>query len=164
MDNRISPASGPLTGVRVVELAGIGPVPFCGMLLADMGADVVRIDRADRVKGGDPADPPLSLFDRGRRSIAIDLKQTEGVDAALRIIEQSNVLIEGFRPGVTERLGLGPEVCLARNPGIVYGRMTGWGQEGPYANCAGHDINYIALAGALDAIGRQGDRPFPRSI
>jgi alpha-methylacyl-CoA racemase len=154
-------ASGPLAGIKVLELAGIGPGPFCGMMLADMGADVVRIDRADRVKGGDPAKPPKDVLARGRRSVAVDLKQAEGVETVLKLVEQADVLIEGFRPGVTERLGLGPDVCAERNPKLVYGRMTGWGQEGPMAHAAGHDINYIALAGALEPIGRKGQRPLP---
>ncbi len=152
---------GPLSGVTVLELAGIGPGPFCCMMLADMGADVIRIDRADKVRGGDPGKPPPDVLARGRRSIAVDLKQAEGVETVLRLVEKADVLVEGFRPGVTERLGLGPEVCAERNPGLVYGRMTGWGQEGPMAQAAGHDINYIALAGALDPIGRAGQAPTP---
>ena len=154
-------ATGPLAGVKVLELAGIGPGPFCGMMLADMGAEVVRVDRAASARGGDPAKPPLDILGRGRRSIAIDLKQPAGVETLLKLVEQSDVLIEGFRPGVTERLGLGPDVCVQRNPRLVYGRMTGWGQEGPMAHAAGHDINYIALAGALDPIGRLGQPPTP---
>jgi alpha-methylacyl-CoA racemase len=130
-------------------------------MLSDMGADVVRIDRADKVRGGDPASPPPDVLARGRRSVAVDLKQPDGVETVLKLVEQSDVLFEGFRPGVMERLGLGPDVCLERNPKIVYGRMTGWGQEGPYSQMAGHDINYIALTGALDAIGRQGQNPTP---
>ncbi len=153
--------SGPLDGVKVIELAGIGPGPFCAMMLADMGADVVRIDRAGNVSGGDPATPPADLLNRGRRSVGVDLKNPDGVETVLRLVESADALIEGFRPGVTERLGLGPDVCLARNPGLVYGRMTGWGQDGPYANAAGHDINYIALAGALHPIGRAGEAPVP---
>lgn len=153
--------NGPLAGVKVLEVAGIGPGPFAGMMLADLGADVVRIDRADRVRGGDPERPPRDVLARGRRSVAVDLKQAEGVEVVLRLVEQADVLIEGFRPGVMERLGLGPEVCLARNPRLVFGRMTGWGQEGPMAQAAGHDINYIALAGALEPIGRAGDKPTP---
>ncbi|MHA7840131.1 MAG: CoA transferase, partial [bacterium] len=117
---------GPLAGVKVLEVAGIGPGPFAGMMLADLGADVVRIDRADRVRGGDPERPPRDVLARGRRSVAVDLKQSEGIEVVLRLVEQSDVLIEGFRPGVMERLGLGPEVCLARNPRLVFGRMTGW--------------------------------------
>ncbi len=154
-------ATGPLVGVKVLELAGIGPGPLCGMMLADMGADVVRVDRAGSARGGDPAKPPPDVLGRGRRSIAIDLKQPDGVETLLRLVEQADVLFEGFRPGVTERLGLGPDVCAQRNPRLVYGRMTGWGQEGPMAQAAGHDINYIALAGALDSFGRLGQPPTP---
>jgi alpha-methylacyl-CoA racemase len=153
--------SGPLEGVRVVEIAGIGPGPFAAMMLADMGADVVRVDRAQKVSGGDPASPPIDLLGRGRRSVGVDLKHPEGAGVVLRLVEHADVLIEGFRPGVMERLGIGPEECMARNPRLVYGRMTGWGQEGPYADAAGHDINYIALAGALDPVGRAGERPVP---
>ncbi len=154
-------AKGPLAGIKVLEVAGIGPGPFCGMMLADMGAEVIRIDRADRVRGGDPAQPPADILARGRRSIGVDLKQAAGVDVVLRLVDQADVLIEGFRPGVMERLGLGPDVCLERNPRLIYGRMTGWGQEGPLAHAAGHDINYIALAGALEPIGRKGEKPTP---
>jgi alpha-methylacyl-CoA racemase len=153
--------SGPLEGVRVIEIAGIGPGPFAAMMLADMGADVVRVDRAQKVSGGDPASPPIDLLGRGRRSVGVDLKHPEGAGVVLKMAEQADVLIEGFRPGVMERLGIGPEECMARNPRLVYGRMTGWGQEGPYADAAGHDINYIALAGALDPVGRAGERPVP---
>jgi alpha-methylacyl-CoA racemase len=153
--------SGPLQGIKVLELAGIGPGPFAAMLLADMGAEVLRIDRASAVRGGDPENPPADVLNRGRRSIGVDLKHPEGVETVLDLVEQADVLIEGFRPGVMERMGLGPDVCLARNPRLVFGRMTGWGQEGPYAQAAGHDINYIALAGALDAIGRAGQPPLP---
>ncbi len=152
---------GPLDGIKVIEIAGIGPGPFCAMMLADMGAEVVRVDRADRIRGGDPESPPADVLLRGRRSIALDLKRTEAVETLLRMIEQSDALLEGFRPGVMERLGLGPDVCMARNPRLIYGRMTGWGQEGPLEHAAGHDINYIALAGALDAIGRRGQPPTP---
>ncbi len=152
---------GPLAGTKVIEIAGIGPGPFCAMMLADMGADVVRVDRAQNVTGGDPASPPADVLMRGRRSIGVDLKHPDGVEAILSLIESADALIEGFRPGVMERLGLGPEAALARNPRLVFGRMTGWGQEGPYAPTAGHDINYIALAGALDAIGRKGGPPVP---
>ncbi|HIF93757.1 MAG: CaiB/BaiF CoA-transferase family protein [Myxococcales bacterium] len=154
-------ASGPLAGIKVLEVAGIGPGPFCGMMLSDMGADVIRIDRADRVRGGDPAKPPADILARGRRSLAIDLKQADGVEVVLRLVEQADVIIEGFRPGVMERLGLGPDVCLERNPRLVFGRMTGWGQDGPMAHAAGHDINYIALAGALEPLGRKGEKPTP---
>ena len=152
---------GPLAGIKIIELAGIGPGPFCAMMLADMGADVIRIDRYQNAMGGDPAAPPADVLNRGRRSIAVDLKNPDGVETVLALIESADALIEGFRPGVMERLGLGPDVALARNPKLVYGRMTGWGQEGPYAPTAGHDINYIALAGALDPIGRRGEGPVP---
>ena len=152
---------GALDGVRVIELAGIGPGPFCGMMLADMGADVVRIDRAGAVHGGDPANPPANVNARGRRSIGVDLKSDEGRDLVLRMVADADVVFEGFRPGVAERLGIGPEDCMARNPAIVYGRMTGWGQDGPYAQTAGHDINYIALAGALAHMGRDDTGPVP---
>ena len=138
---------GPLQGVTVIELAGIGPGPFCAMMLADMGADVIRIDRAGSVSGGDPSQPPKDTLTRNRRSIGIDLKNPDGVESVLKMVERADAIMEGFRPGVTERMGLGPDDCLARNPKIVYGRMTGWGQDGPYAQAAGHDINYIALAG-----------------
>ena len=152
---------GPLQGITIIELAGIGPGPFCGMMLSDMGADVIRIDRSSAVRGGDPAKPPPDVLGRGRRSLAVDLKNPAGVETVLSLIEQADGLIEGFRPGVTERLGLGPETCLERNPKLVYGRMTGWGQDGPYATAAGHDINYISLAGALEPIGRAGEAPVP---
>jgi alpha-methylacyl-CoA racemase len=157
----VRPPSGPLTGLRVVELSGIGPAPFCAMVLADFGAEVIRVDRASAVRGGDPAVPPPHAYNRGRRSIAVDLKHPEGVATVLRMVDGADALIEGFRPGVTERLGVGPDVCLARNPRLVYGRMTGWGQDGPNAPMAGHDINYIALAGALHPIGRRGQGPVP---
>jgi alpha-methylacyl-CoA racemase len=152
---------GPLHGVKVIEVAGIGPGPFCAMMLSDMGAEVLRIDRAQNVRGADPTKPSLDLLNRGRRNVAVDLKQRQGVELVLRLIEKSDALIEGFRPGVMERLGIGPDACLAINPRLVYGRMTGWGQEGPMAQAAGHDINYIALAGALDPIGRRGEAPVP---
>ena len=148
---------GPLAGLRVIELAGIGPGPFCGMMLSDMGAEVIRVDRI----GGGGRDRPKDVLARGRRSIALDLKDPRGVEAVLKLVESADALFEGFRPGVTERLGLGPEDCMARNPKLVYGRMTGWGQEGPMAQAAGHDINYIGLAGALHGIGRIGERPVP---
>jgi len=153
--------AGPLSGVRVIEIAGIGPGPFAAMLLADLGAEVLRIDRAQNVHGGDPAHPPFDVLARSRRSIGVDLKRPEGVETVLRLVEKADALTEGFRPGVMERLGLGPDACLARNPRLVYGRMTGWGQDGPLAQAAGHDINYIALAGALHGIGRAGERPVP---
>jgi alpha-methylacyl-CoA racemase len=148
-------AQGPLKGVKVVEFAGIGPGPFCGMLLSDLGADVVRIDR----KGPGRASP-ADITARGRRSIALDLKKPEAVETCLRLMDEAEIIFEGFRPGVMERLGLGPEVALKRNPKLVYGRMTGWGQTGPLAQAAGHDINYIAISGALHAIGL-GDKPVP---
>src|SRR5262249_41479610 len=152
---------GPLQGVKIVELAGIGPGPFAGMLLSDMGADIVRIDRANQVNPGLFERPNLEPLFRGRRSIGVDLKNPDGVEAVLRLVEQADALIEGYRPGVTERLGLGPDVCLARNPKLVYGRMTGWGQDGPMAQASGHDINYIALAGALAHFGRSDSNPTP---
>ena len=151
---------GPLQGIRVIELQGIGPGPFCGMMLSDMGAEVIRIDRAGNVSGIDSDNPPIDVLARGRSSIGVDLKNPEGVEVVLRLIETADALIEGFRPGVMERLGLGPEECLARNPRLVFGRMTGWVQEGPYAMAAGHDINYIALTGALYAIVGK-DKPVP---
>jgi len=145
---------GPLNGIRIIEFAGIGPGPLCGTFLGDMGADLIRIDRA----GGAGAPGAGS---RNRRSIALNLKDPHAVDVALRLVEQADGLFEPFRPGVMERLGLGPETCLARNPKLVYGRMTGWGQDGPLAQAAGHDINYIALTGALHAIGERGGGPIP---
>src|SRR5215212_6184983 len=153
--------TGPLTGYRIIEVAGIGPGPFCAMLLADMGADVIRVDRAQNVRGAAPADPPKDVSLRNRRSVAIDLKHPDGVATVLDLVAEADAIIEGFRPGVMERLGLGPDVCLGRNPKLVYGRMTGWGQDGPYAHTAGHDINYIALSGALDPVGRRGGPPTP---
>ncbi|MDA8366062.1 MAG: CaiB/BaiF CoA-transferase family protein [Actinomycetota bacterium] len=153
--------SGPLEGIRIVELAGLGPAPFAGMMLADAGADVVRIDRYDRATYPPRTEPHVDLLNRGRRSVAVDLKNPEGAEVVLRLASGADGLMEGFRPGVAERLGLGPDVCLARNPRLVYGRMTGWGQDGPMASAAGHDIDYIALAGALEPIGRAGDRPVP---
>jgi alpha-methylacyl-CoA racemase len=155
---------GPLEGIRIVELAGIGPGPFCAMLLSDMGAEVVRVDRAALVgqdTDRDGNDARFNLLSRGRRNIAVDLKNPAAVDAALRLIERADALLEGFRPGVMERLGLGPDLCLARNPKLVYGRMTGWGQDGPIARTAGHDINYIALSGVLHSIGEAGGPPVP---
>lgn len=152
---------GPLQGLKIIEVAGIGPGPFAAMMLSDMGADVIRVDRSVNAMGGDPAAPPADIFNRGRRSIALDLKSPEGVAVLLDLVEQADALIEGFRPGVAERLGFGPEVCAERNPKLVFGRMTGWGQEGPYAPTAGHDINYIALAGVLAHLGRAGEKPTP---
>ncbi len=154
-------SSGPLAGLRILEIAGIGPGPFCAMLLSDMGAEVLRVDRAQSVTGADPANPPREVLNRGRRSVGLDLKHPDGLATLLDLVERADGLIEGFRPGVAERLGFGPEVCAERNARLVYGRMTGWGQEGPYAQMAGHDINYISLAGALYHFGRQGERPVP---
>ena len=147
---------GPLTGFRVIELAGIGPGPFCGMMLSDMGAEVVRVDRI-------VANPrqPRDVMQRNRKSIAVDLKRPEGTDVVLKLCKSADAIFEGFRPGVAERLGVGPEDCFAHNEKIVYGRMTGWGQDGPLARAAGHDINYIGLAGALHAIGEPGGKPVP---
>jgi alpha-methylacyl-CoA racemase len=157
---------GPLHGVRVVEVASIGPGPFTAMLLADMGAEVVRVDRVPSPDGPPDAsptapDPSVDVLNRGRRSVAVDLKHPDGVSTVLRLVEQADVLLEGFRPGVMERLGLGPGPCLDRNPRLVYGRMTGWGQDGPLASAPGHDINFIAVAGALRGIARPGERPVP---
>ncbi len=149
---------GPLSGVKIVEIAGIGPGPFAAMMLSDMGADVLRVDRAQQV-GTDFSAINKEVLNRGRRSIGVDLKQPEGVETVMRLVEQADALVEGFRPGVAERLGIGPDACLARNPKLVFGRMTGWGQEGPSAQAAGHDINYIALAGALAHLGRAGGKP-----
>ena len=149
--------TGPLSGTKVIEIAGIGPGPFCAMMLADMGAEVVRIDRRSSAGEGSKFD----VLNRGRRSLALDLKKQAAVTAILRMVRLADALIEGFRPGVMERLGLGPELCLERNPRLVYGRMTGWGQEGPLAQAAGHDINYISLTGALHAIGPNGGGPVP---
>jgi alpha-methylacyl-CoA racemase len=148
--------TGPLSGVRVVELAGIGPGPYAAMLLADMGAEVVRVQRPGQ---GPDAAAPVTM--RGRRSVVLDLKQPSGVEALLALLDRADVLIEPFRPGVAERLGVGPDVCLARNPRLVYGRMTGWGQDGPWAHTAGHDIGYIAVTGALHGIGRVDGPPQP---
>ena len=155
---------GPLAGVRVVELAGIGPGPFAAMLLADLGADVIRVDR--------PQGPGLALapaerdiMGRGRPSVAIDLKAEGGIELVLDLVEKADILLEGYRPGVTERLGLGPDVCLERNPALVYGRMTGWGQDGPLAHSAGHDLNYISVAGGLEGLGRADTGPaFPQNL
>ena len=149
---------GPLNGVKIIEVGGIGPGPFCGMMLSDMGAEIVRVER----KGGLAlSDPKYDLLTRNRKSISINLRTPEGVQTLLRMLEQVDALQEGFRPGVMEKLGMGPDVCLKRNPRLVYGRMTGWGQEGPLARAAGHDINYIALSGALHTIGRIGQKPVP---
>lgn len=152
---------GPLHGYRVIEIAGIGPGPFAAMMLADMGAEVIRVERTQAVRGPAPDTPGFDALQRGRRNIAVDLKHPDGVATLLRLVESADALIEGFRPGVMERLGVGPDVCLGRNPRLVYGRMTGWGQSGMYAQAAGHDINYIALAGALAHYGRAGEAPVP---
>lgn len=147
---------GPLSGTKIIELAGIGPGPFCGMLLADMGAEVIRVDRA-----GSAPRRAVDVLTRGRKSIAVDLKSDAGKESVLKLCESADAIFEGFRPGVTERLGLGPNDCMARNEKLVYGRMTGWGQEGPMAQAAGHDINYISLVGALHGIGEKGGKPVP---
>lgn len=153
--------SGPLAGMKVIEMPAIGPVPFCGMLLADLGADVLRIDRTGPADLGLPVEPKFELLGRGKRSLALDLKQPQAIALVLKLCEKADVILEGFRPGVMERLGLGPDVCLGRNPKLVYGRMTGWGQEGPMAQAAGHDINYIALTGVLASIGTRDTGPIP---
>ncbi|KQP45485.1 CaiB/BaiF CoA-transferase family protein [Pseudorhodoferax sp. Leaf274] len=155
--------AGPLKGVTVIELAGIGPGPFAGMMLADMGADVIRVDRPPAGDGGALGALMRNdgVVDRGRRSIALDMKDPRAVEIVLRLVERADVLIEGFRPGVTEKLGLGPEACRARNPRLVYGRITGWGQTGPLAQAAGHDLNYIAISGALHAMGKRDQPPTP---
>jgi len=153
---------GPLKGIKVVEFAALGPAPMGAMLLADLGAEVLRIERKTTVNGrptADLFDPKIDILNRSRRVVALDMKKPEAIETALRLIEQADVLIEGFRPGVMERLGVGPEVCLARNPRLVYGRMTGWGQTGTLAHAAGHDINYLSLSGALHAIGEKGGKP-----
>ena len=152
---------GVLQGLRVVEIASIGPVPMCGMLLADQGADVVRIDRLQASGLGLPVEPKFDVHGRGRRSVALNLKAPAGRDTALRLVDRADVLIEGLRPGVMERLGLGPESTAARNAGLVYGRMTGFGQQGPLADAVGHDLNYTALSGVLSAIGPAGGAPLP---
>ncbi|HEX4881225.1 MAG TPA: CaiB/BaiF CoA-transferase family protein [Porticoccaceae bacterium] len=150
---------GPLTGFKVVEMAGIGPAPMCAMMLSDMGAEVIRVDRLQDAGLGIAMQPEFSFLTRGRPSIAMDLKNPEAIAALLDLIAGADVVLEGFRPGVMERLGLGPDTCLGRNPRLVYARVTGWGQQGPLANSAGHDLNYIALSGALHAIGRSNDTP-----
>jgi len=149
---------GPLNGIKILEVGGIGPGPFCGMMLSDMGAEIVRVER----KGGlSLSDPKYDLLTRNRKSISINLRNPQGVETLLKMIEQVDALQEGFRPGVMEKLGVGPDICLKRNPRLVYGRMTGWGQEGPLSHAAGHDINYIALSGALHTIGRKDQNPVP---
>jgi alpha-methylacyl-CoA racemase len=152
---------GPLHGVTIIEMAGIGPGPFCAMLLADMGAEIIRIDRIGGSDLGVPSSKATDFIGRNRRSIALDLKQPQAIEIVLKLIERADAVIEGFRPKVMERLGLGPDVCLKRNPRLVYGRMTGFGQEGPLSQAAGHDINYIALTGALASIGEAGRKPVP---
>ncbi|MFT7403584.1 CaiB/BaiF CoA transferase family protein [Zhongshania sp.] len=149
---------GPLTGIRIIEIEGLGPAPFAGMMFADMGAEVISISRKSAA-----ADAPVAnvISERGKKSVALNLKDPRGVEALLKLCESADALIEGFRPGVAERLGIGPDDCAARNPKLVYGRMTGWGQTGPMASAAGHDINYISLSGALHAMGRDGDKPVP---
>jgi alpha-methylacyl-CoA racemase len=154
-------SAGPLAGQRIIEIAGIGPGPFAAMLLADMGAEVIRVERAAAARGRAPAAPHVDVTLRGRRNLAVDLKHPDGVGVLLELVERADALIEGFRPGVMERLGAGPDDCLARNPRLVYGRMTGWGQDGPWAGAAGHDINYISLAGALAHFRRAGQPPTP---
>ena len=152
---------GVLSGLKIVELAGIGPAPLCATLLADLGAEVLRVERLEPSGLGVPTPSRHKLLHRSRHAVAIDLKHKDGTALALRLIDQADALIEGFRPGVMERLGLGPEPCLARNPRLVYGRMTGWGQTGPLAPTAGHDLDYIAIAGVLHSIGRAGQKPTP---
>ncbi|HYK29103.1 MAG TPA: CaiB/BaiF CoA-transferase family protein [Streptosporangiaceae bacterium] len=150
---------GPLTGVRVVEIASLAPAPFGCMILADLGADVLRVDRAER--SGPQARQPNDPLSRGRRSIGLNLKDPAAIELLLKLVDQSDVLVEGFRPGVAERLGFGPDICAQRNPGLIFARMTGWGQDGPLAPTAGHDINYIAISGALSPVGRAGESPVP---
>ncbi|MFF1737624.1 CaiB/BaiF CoA transferase family protein [Streptomyces sp. NPDC058247] len=154
-----SKTKGPLAGIRIVELGGVGPVPFCSMLLSDLGADIIRIDRPPGYDGGAPVDPRFNLLNRGRRSAALDLKNKEAVGAVLKLVRDADALIEGFRPGVAEKLGLGPDDCLAVNQALVYGRMTGWGQDGPLAQAPGHDVNYVSLTGVLHSIGTAGGPP-----
>jgi alpha-methylacyl-CoA racemase len=156
-----SPGAGPLAGLRILEMAGIGPGPFCAMMLTDMGAEVIRIDRASGRTRSIDVDVRLDITARGRKSVALDLKKPQAVQTVLRLCRQADGLIEGFRPGVMERLGLGPQECMAANPRLVYGRMTGWGQSGPLAQAAGHDINYLAISGTLHLLGRADERPSP---
>ena len=148
---------GPLKGIKILEFSGIGPGPYCGMLLADMGADVIRVGR----KGSEGLENKFDIHNRSKRSMTADLKNEDTINEILKIIDQVDVVFEGYRPGVMEKLGIGPDVCLERNPKLVYGRMTGWGQEGPMSNLAGHDINYISLSGALNSIGRKDSNPIP---
>jgi len=153
--------AGPLDGFRIIEIAGIGPAPFAAMLLADLGAEVVRVERAQSVRGEAPSRPAGDISLRGRRNVAIDLKHPDGVATLLDLVAAADAIIEGFRPGVMERLGIGPDECLGRNPRLVFARMTGWGQDGPYGPWAGHDINYISLSGSLAHFGRAGSAPVP---
>ncbi len=153
---------GPLAGHRIIEIAGIGPGPFAAMLLSDLGAEVIRVERVAAVRGGAPDKPAGDISLRGRRNVAIDLKHPDGVATLLELVESADALIEGFRPGVMERLGIGPDVCLERNPKLVFGRMTGWGQEGPYAQAAGHDINYIPRPGRSPTSAGPGKAPHHR--
>lgn len=150
---------GPLGGLKIIEFAGIGPAPMCGMLLSDLGAEVLRIDRPEEADIGIRRPLETNFILRGRRTVKLDLKDPPSIDLVLKLVEQADCIIEGFRPGVMERLGLGPDRCLERNPALVYGRVTGWGQDGPLSRRAGHDLNYIALTGALDALGREGEKP-----
>ena len=152
---------GPLAGYKIIEIAGIGPGPFAAMMLSDMGAEVIRVERVQAVRDTQSSNANWDVMQRGRKNIAIDLKNSDGVETLLQLVDKADALIEGFRPGVMERLGVGPDVCISRNKKLVFGRMTGWGQDGPYANSAGHDINYIALAGALAHFGRAGEAPVP---
>jgi alpha-methylacyl-CoA racemase len=152
---------GPLTGCKVIELVGLGPGPFCGMLLADLGAEVLCVDRIEVARAANHERPATNAMARGKRVVGLDLKHPDGVETFLRLIEHADAMFEVFRPGVAERLGIGPDACLARNPRLIYGRLTGWGQDGPYASAAGHDIDYIALAGALEPLGRAGQPPTP---
>lgn len=161
MTNTTGTRGGPLAGVRVVEFAGIGPGPFCGMLLADLGAEVLRLDRTEPSGLGVPRPLQFDLLQRGKRTLKVDLKSTAGMALARSVVAKADALVEGFRPGTMERLGLGPDECLASNPRLVYGRVTGFGQDGPLAPVAGHDLNYLALTGALHAIGREGQPPTP---
>ena len=157
--------TGPLHGLRVIELVGQGPGPYCGMLLADLGADFVAVDRRSVAEKIDPERPARNSFMRGKRGVALDLKEPDDVEAMLALLDVADAFIDPFRPGVCERLGIGPDVVSERNPGIIYGRMTGWGQDGPLAQVAGHDINYIAMSGALSMIGYEGQPPtFPINL
>lgn len=158
---RANAMAGPLAGLKIIEVAGIGPAPFACMMLADHGAEVVRVERPGAIQGGPGGDMAKDVLLRSRRTIAVDLKSAEGRSVVLSLTKSADGLVEGFRPGAMERLGLGPELLIANNPKLVYGRMTGWGQTGPFASMAGHDINYLALAGVLDALGRAGEKPTP---